>query len=227
MFYTVLSMAQSVITMSSTSSSAGSSSLSEATNIAVIKDPIPVSDNSTTSGEEAKPIGCTPGNSVGYMLIRKPNITSMLTVGTPYNISWDWSISVTKPPVYLDAYIQLMAPGVRTTWKQEIAKKIPVEPRWFMWTPDGLLDGKYKIRLVPDGKETFNVAANLQPCFENGASIPSVSASFSMSNPRGDLSNYPDQFPPNSSGPILISPSSMYLYVLIVSILFMTTLTSN
>lgn len=148
---------------------------------------------------EPTPIICKPGISIGYMLIRQPNITSMMTVGNTYNVSWDWSIMVTKPPTYVDVYIQLMTPGVRTTWKQQIKMKQSVEPRWFLWKPDGMADGKYKLRLVPDGKETFNVASNLQPCFENGESIPSVSAAFTVSNPKGDLANYPDQFPPNSA----------------------------
>ena len=30
------------------------------------------------------------------------------------------------------------------------------------------LDGEYKIRLVPDGKETFNVKNDQLPCFADG-----------------------------------------------------------
>ena len=112
-----------------------------------------------------------------------------------------------------------MAPGVRTTWKQKIAEKQTVEPRWFMWTPEGLLDGKYKIRLVPDGKETFDVPANLRPCTGNGETIPSVSASFTLSNPRGDLANYPDQFPPNSAEKLYVS------IILVISLSFSLVLT--
>lgn len=142
---------------------------------------------------------CKPGNNVGYMLIRSPNITSRASVGKQMNISWDWSISVLTPPTYINAYIQLMAPGVRTTWKQIVAEKQSVNPRWFLWTPDALVDGQYKLRLVPDGKETFNIPANIQPCFANGECIPSVSASFTLSNHRGDLANYPQSYPANSA----------------------------
>jgi hypothetical protein len=68
-----------------------------------------------------------------------------------------------------------------------------------MWKPVGLVDGKYKLRLVPDGKETYNVPANQQPCFADGEAIPSVSAAFSISNSQGELASYPDQYPPNDS----------------------------
>jgi hypothetical protein len=162
----------------------------------VVDTPESVSNDTTV---DPAPVACKPGINVGYMLIRQPNITSMFTIGNTYNVSWDWSISVSKPAQYVDMYVQLVAPGVQVTWKKKILEKQGTSPRWFMWKPDGLVDGKYKIRLVPDGKETYGVRADEQPCFDNGESIPSVSASFSISNPRGDLGNYPDPFPPNSA----------------------------
>ena len=163
--------------------------------------PTPSTSEPTNGDEDVQPdpILCTPGNSVGYMIIRKPNITSHVTVGMQYNVTWDWSITVTKLPSYVDVYIQLVAPGIATTWKKQVAKEVSTEPRWFFWKPEGLVDGKYKLRLVPEGKETYNVPANVQPCFSNGEAIPSVSAAFTVTNSKGDLSSYPDQFPPNAA----------------------------
>lgn len=149
----------------------------------------------------------------GQMLIFQPNMSSLVTVGTAYNVSWSWSILVTKPPSFVDVYIQLIAPGVRETWKQKIAEKQSVDPRWFWWTPEGLVDGVYKMRLVPDGKETFGVNAKNLPCFANGESVPSASAEFTISNPRGELNNYPDKFPPNSAGTALEPENTEFIYV--------------
>lgn len=120
----------------------------------------------------------------------------MVNVGTKYNISWAYTKAVTNLPSYFDIYMQDIS--LATTWKKQIASKVPAVPQWFWYTPLGLADGKYKIRLVPDGKETFNVPVDQQPCFSNGQAIPSVSAAFSVVNPRGGLQSYPESYPANS-----------------------------
>lgn len=161
---------------------------------------IPVVSNSTDDTQpEENIVPCVPGIHTGYGLVRKPNITSKVIVGTQFNVSWDWTVTITNPPSYLDIYIQLFAPGLVEKWSTQVAKQVPSEPRWFMWTPEGLVDGKYKLRFVPDGKETFNVPADKLPCFSNGESVPFVTAQFSVSNSKGDLGVYPDPFSPNSS----------------------------
>jgi hypothetical protein len=177
--------------------------------------------NNGNNDNDTQPILCTPGNSVGYMIIRKPNITSMIMVGTQYNVTWDWSITVTKPPNYVDVYIQLIAQDITTTWKRQGAQHVPVNPRWFIWKPDGMVDGKYKLRLVPDGKETYNIAANLQPCFSNGEAIPSVSAAFTVTNSKGDIGTYPDQFPPNKSQRAYYPNFNLIITSYILYVLFM------
>jgi len=156
-----------------------------------------IAPNQTQEGqpEDDNIVPCTPGIT-GYGL---PNITSKVVVGTPVNVSWDYTVTVTNPPSYIDVYIQMFAPGIVEKWSIQVAKKIPSEPRWFMWTPEGLVDGKYKLRFVPDGKEIFNIPANKFPCFSNGESQPFVTALFSVSNSKGDLGVYPDPFSPNAS----------------------------
>jgi len=156
-------------------------------------------DNSSTPVPTNEIVSCSPGILTGYGLVRKPNISSTITVGTPYNVSWDWTVTVTKPPSYLDIYIQLFANGVPEKWNTVVAKNVPSDPRWFIWTPIGLVDGKYKLRFVPEGKETFNIPANLLPCFANGESVPFVTAQFSVSNLKGDLGVYGDPYAPNSA----------------------------
>lgn len=162
-------------------------------------------DLPTQSSNDSSPVptneivDCTPGGSTGYGLVRKPNITSMVKIGVAYNVSWDWTVTVTKPPTYLDVYVQLFAAGIAEKWNTKVASNVPVDPRWFMWTPTGLVDGKYKLRFVPDGKETFNVPANQLPCFSNGESVPFVTAQFSISNGQGDLGVYPDPYAPSSA----------------------------
>src|SRR5687767_12128840 len=78
------------------------------------------STGSIGNDTEPAPKPCIPGISVGYMLIRKPNQSSIITVGQSLNVSWDWSITVKKIPTFVDVYVQLIAPGIRTTWKDKI-----------------------------------------------------------------------------------------------------------
>lgn len=188
-----------------------------------------VKDNaSSTSSASSEPIPneeiipCVAGISTGFGLVRKPNITSKIQIGIPYNVSWDWTVTITKPPQYIDVYIQLMAPYVAEKWTTVVAKNIPSEPRWFMWTPEGLVDGKYKLRFVPDGKETFKVPANELPCFANGESVPFVTAAFSVSNSKGDLGVYDDPYAPSSSLRNHVSNSGVVvkLIPLLVTIMF-------
>lgn len=160
---------------------------------------------------------CQPGINIGYMLIRKPNITSMLTIGIPYNVSWDYTTAVKKEPVFINVYIQLIASGIPVTWKNQIFSNQTATPRWFIWTPDKLVNGKYKIRIVPDGKENYNIPANLQPCFENGESLPSVSAAFTLSNPSGtNIDVSVDKYPPYSKGHKLTVFTFYYCIIVII-----------
>jgi len=101
--------------------------------------------------------------------------------------------------MFLDVYVQLEAPGVPETWKTIVAQNVPSNPTWFLWKPTGLVDGSYKLRFVPDGKETFNVPANKLPCFASGESIPFVTAEFRITNPSGNLGSYPDPYAPNGT----------------------------
>ena len=157
-------------------------------------------DELGTTEPEAESKACTPGISVGYMMIRKPNITSVVYTGSLYNVSWDYSVTVNNPPKYVDVYIQSIASGLRTTWKNKIAENISTARQHFFWEPKSLADGKYKLRLVPDGKETFNVPADKLPCFGDGESVPSVSATFKVFSPKGSFIEYPEQFPASSLG---------------------------
>lgn len=181
---------------------------------ATVDAPIVQQDNSTTI--EQASLACVPGISLGYLLIRQPNMSSIVTVGNSMNVSWDWSVSVKKIPQYVDVYIQLIAPGFPVTWKQQLIKQQAVNPRWFIFKVQGLADGKYKIRLVPDGKETYNVRADALPCFADGEAIPSVSSSFSVANSAGEIGNYPDLFPPNSVDKLSIGLHVIVLVVLVI-----------
>lgn len=173
-----------------------------------------------TESHESSVVECVPGQTLGYMLVRQPNITSVAYINNPYLIRWDYTGTVSKEPSFVDIYLQQVAPGVRVTWKNQIAKN--VTGRYYWWQPKGLLDGKYKVRIVPNGKETFNIKATEQPCFENGEAVPSVSSTFKMFNVKSsDIDSVgTTKFDPTSSAIRHdISTSTMMLWLIILLIL--------
>lgn len=167
--------------------------------------------------EEPEAIPCKPGLTIGYMIIRQPNISSIVYVDKVYNVSWEYSNSVSKPPGIVNAYVQLIAPGIRPTWSKQIAENVSTSARQFWWEPKSLVDGKYKLRLVPDGKETFGVSAASLPCFENGEAIPSVSATFQVVSARGNIVEYPERFPANDV--VAVSPFDSIVQLLCLLII--------
>jgi hypothetical protein len=58
-------------------------------------------------------------------------------------------------------------------------------------------DGKYKLRFVPDGKETFGVTNDKLPCFADGEALPANSGEFKVANPV-QLTTSADRFGPSS-----------------------------
>lgn len=174
-----------------------------------------------TESHDSTVVECVPGQTLGYMLVRQPNITSVAYINNPYLIRWDYTGTVTKEPSFVDIYLQQVAPGVRVTWKNQIAKN--VTGRFYWWQPKGLLDGKYKVRIVPNGKETFNIKASEQPCFENGEAVPSVSSTFKMFNIRtSDIEAVgTSRFDPTSSATRYdITSSHLTLWLVILLLLF-------
>lgn len=178
----------------------------------------PLTQLPEAESHEDKVVECVPGQTLGYMLVRQPNITSVAYVGNPYLIRWDYTITVSKEPQYVNIYLQQIAPGVRVTWKNQIATN--VTGKYYWWQPKGMLDGKYKIRIVPNGKETYNIKASEQPCFENGESVPSVSSTFKMFNPKvSDIDSgvgiSSGKYDPASSA-VPMAPLNLFLFLVFV-----------
>jgi hypothetical protein len=148
------------------------------------------SDNSTDTTEVAPPEevkACVQGQVFGYATFVTPNMTSKAYVGNSFNISWKFTPNVKKLPDYVDLKLQMLASKVEVDWNTVIASQVPTIPMYYIWTPKNALDGSYKLRLVPNGKETFILPSEQlskkQPCFEAGEAVPSVSSSFRLINP--------------------------------------------
>lgn len=184
------------------------------TNVTTTKNPNP---NTTKNISPTQISHCISGINLGYMIIHQPNATSLYIIGKTYNISWVWSNMVTEIPSHIDVYIQNT--NVQITWNNQILSKQSVIKQWFLWTPNELIDGKYKIRLVPDGKENFN---NPDICYKDGECLPSVSATFLITNPTSnyDDTNISDPYPPNSSSKKIYN--KYFIYIIIFKILFIT-----
>ncbi len=152
----------------------------------------------STNGTQTQ-VPCKPGINLGRAFVRTPNSTSIVTVGQAYKVSFDFNKVVTKPPKFLDVYVQLLAAGIEEKWDKKVLSNVSPTPNWFFWTPVGLINGKYRLMIVSDGKMHIGVPADKRPCYTDGESLPSSSGEFKVVNVgSGGLDTYPDPFAPSS-----------------------------
>ncbi len=120
-------------------------------------------------------------------------------MGSKSLIEWKYTPLVTRPPATVDLKIQAIGEGIVERWETTVLRAIPLQNATRIeWTVSSLNDGKYKLRLVPEGKETFGVALDKMPCFADGQAIPGNSGEFKVVNPV-ILTSAPDPLPPNTS----------------------------
>jgi hypothetical protein len=164
---------------------------------------------------------CTKG-ATGYAIVWKPTYRSIVYLDMNFNVTWDYTTTVTKKPQFVDAYVQSQKPGVKVDWTTQVASRVPADKRWFWWKPEAIPEGSYKFMIVPDGKKLAGVRADAFPCFENGEAEPGVSQEFQILKLTN--TNVPDNeidtntSPSNgASGPCLLS---LWLPILVL-ILYM------
>ncbi|KAI9193158.1 uncharacterized protein BJ171DRAFT_412586, partial [Polychytrium aggregatum] len=171
---------------------------------AVITGPTATGTVNANGTAAASPSPCVPGTVLGSFIISAPNISSIFLVGSTVTITWKYSPTVTKPPKTINAFYQDVS--ITTTWSNKIGIGLTTTNNTLQWTIPPLLDGKYEVRLVPDGKETFNIPQDQMPCFSNGEALPAVSGAFSIQNPIY-VSPTVDRFPPNTSHAVRSGPA--------------------
>jgi hypothetical protein len=67
----------------------------------------------------------------------------------------------------------------------------------WQWSVSSVADGAYKLRVVPDGKETANKKQDEYPCFADGEAMPGTSAEFRVTRSTV-IFETKDRFPPTS-----------------------------
>jgi hypothetical protein len=137
-------------------------------------------DKDTGSTPDDNNSVCTKGTSVGSFLIQTPNRSSIFVVGSHGLIKWKYTSPVKQLPKFLDIKIQLIQEGVPYTWSKSVVQNLNISDgaTAYNWTVQPLNDGLYKLRLIPDGKETFNVGSDKMPCFSDGEALVSIIYSF-------------------------------------------------
>lgn len=181
---------------------------------------------STPDQPPEKP-ACMQGQVFGYALMPSFNISSKVYTGNPYNISWKFTNNVKKSPDFINIKLQMLDPKIQVDWANVIGENIPNEPSWWIWTPKSSLDGNYKIRIVPNGKETFirpiDMLTKKQPCFEDGEAIPSVSSTFRLINPKESIDSsgsYSSQFGPSTGSALGPAGPTVMLWFLVLAIVW-------
>lgn len=144
-------------------------------------------------------VKCVPGVKLGVMNILTPNSSTVITTGTNITVTWQYSALVKNYPRWIDVVLQSTEPGIVATWSNKIASKVMIDSPSFLWIINTMSDGRYKLRIIPESKETFNIPANLMPCFGDGDVLTANSAEFKVINPV-PFGTSKDRFPPNAMG---------------------------
>jgi hypothetical protein len=133
-------------------------------------------DSGTTSDDTSKV--CIKGVKVGQFIIDTPNRSSIAVVGSNFLIQWKYSNGVSSPPKTID--IKIQKDGVEYIWDKYVVRNLSLDngATAFMWKVQPLNDGPYKIRMVPEGKETYGIKQDEMPCFADGEVL--VSDSFNL-----------------------------------------------
>ncbi|KAH6583443.1 hypothetical protein BASA60_001469 [Batrachochytrium salamandrivorans] len=184
---------------------------------------------------------CQPGNNVGSFFIYSPNITSYLFAGQQLNITFAFSPAVTILPKAVQVkyaselnpekwhetttQLRLVSANISATSNTTSTPLTAVLYRIPFTIPTSISDGSYFLRLIPDGKEIFGVASNMQPCFANGMVMPTSSGKFLVMQPVS-LVAFADTFGPNrvvtnSSGRIAGNGGQTLVFPLVI---WLTTL---
>ena len=170
--------------------------------------------------QQSQPIQppCVPGVKIGTVLISSPNQTSLVTIGSKFIISWKYTVITTVLPTYVDIKIQLIDNAIIPKFDQYVTRSLPLAngATSYVWNVPPLPDGSYKLRIVPDGKEIFNIGEKELPCFADGEANPGQSGIFRIINPKS-ITGYPDRFGPmNGSAK---SVACIFAFVILVIVL--------
>ncbi|KAJ3412742.1 hypothetical protein HDV05_000312 [Chytridiales sp. JEL 0842] len=156
--------------------------------------------NSSTSPttaiiEDPKP--CKRGTKIGQILITQPNASTIWFVGAPAWVVWSYTPLVTQPPKTIDIKIQSVLSKV-STWDTFLVKSLDVSngaTAYLIPELPRMLEGGYKLKVVPDGKEIAGKRQDEYPCFGDGEGMPGVSAEFQVTRTR-EIVVTKDRFPP-------------------------------
>ncbi|KAJ3101007.1 hypothetical protein HDU97_001705 [Phlyctochytrium planicorne] len=138
------------------------------------------------------------GTKIGQIIVTQPNISSIAIVGKELVISWYYTSLVKRLPRTVDIKIN-SADGLQS-WNERIVQNLDVSNggRAWVWKVGSYITGPFRIRIVPDGKETAGKRSDEQPCFLDGDPMPGTSAAFKISH-IVELEIGKDRYPPNTS----------------------------
>ncbi|KAI9332293.1 hypothetical protein DFJ73DRAFT_855861 [Zopfochytrium polystomum] len=141
---------------------------------------------------------CKPGTKLGQTIVTQPNISSIVMIGggAPFLVQWTYTALATRRPQTVDIKINTAAGDQK--FQRVLVSGLDVsggETAW-RWNVEALADDAYKLRVVPDGKETLGKQQSDYPCFQDGDALPGTSGEFNVAT---------DRFPPKASAAAVVS----------------------
>ncbi|KAJ3111228.1 hypothetical protein HDU96_005885 [Phlyctochytrium bullatum] len=139
------------------------------------------------------------GTRVGQVVVLSPNASSIVLSGSRYTVRWTYTPFVERPPAWVD--IKVNSVDGAQVWTGVIGSRVNVstggDVNEWIWEVGAFAVGSYRVRVVPEGKETANRRVDDLPCFADGEALPGTSRAFKISRDF-DLDPAKDRFPPKS-----------------------------
>ncbi|KAJ3207890.1 hypothetical protein HDU67_007165 [Dinochytrium kinnereticum] len=153
------------------------------------------------------------GVKIGQIIVGQPNVSSIVMVGSVAMVSWQYTPLVKNFPKQVD--IKINSVDGQQFWTNAIVSSLNVSngARGWLWRVGQFADGSYRLRVVPDGKETAGKKQDELPCFFDGDPLPGNSAIFKITR-TFEFDGSKDRFPPSVSPASCMQLAVKWLLVL-------------
>ena len=139
---------------------------------------------------------CAAGTDIGAFIIKTPNRTSVIVVGSPFKVEWEYTPLVKQLPSEVDISLENVLIDGPRKFGIVVARNLTISGTSTIWNVDQLNDGQYQLRIGIAGRDPL---LNKDSCLQNGEAYGGSSAIFKITNPKQSPPIIPSKFGPETS----------------------------
>lgn len=139
---------------------------------------------------------CNGGTDIGAFVIKTPNRTSVIQVGSKFQIEWEYTPLVKQMPTEVDISLENVLIDGPRKFGIVVVRNLTISGTSTNWDVDQLNDGQYQLRVGIAGRDPL---LNKDSCLQNGEAYGGSSAIFKITNPKLSPPIVPSKFGPELS----------------------------